>query len=209
MRIRNWCFTKFGEAEPPYTKHMRYMIYQREKCPTNGKLHWQGYVEFSEGLTMKAIKKIFMDETLHLEPRKGTQLQAIDYCRKSETAVIGSQKELGESKNQGSRSDLNSIWEAVESGATKLELLHEFRGNAFRHLGMIDRAQAAVHGVDKMDNLILRKRELISQVEGHFKKVIAPTTTEVAGNTNGHKKYKKYLESDSECESDSEGVVGY
>lgn len=194
MRIRNWCFTKFAERPPAYTKHMRYLCYQKEKCPDSGRYHWQGYVEFSEGLTMKAVKTIFMDETIHLEPRKGTQQQAIAYCRKTESAVDGSFRELGELKIQGSRSDLNSIWEAVESGATKLELLKEFKGNALRHLGMIDRAQKAVHHFDDIDNYIYRYRRTLAELTNIEEKCHEPKHTEVAGNTTRPPVSKKLVE---------------
>lgn len=202
MKIRNWCFTSFEEEVPVYSmKHMRYMVCQKEKCPQSGKIHWQGYVEFSEGQCMKAVKTIFGIKGLHLEPRKGTQQQAIDYCKKTESRVDGSVIEIGESKKQGSRSDLNSIWEACESGATKLELLREFKGNAFRHLGMIDRAQKAVFGLDNMDNYITRFRRELAEFET-LVKTYKTTPTEVTGNTiPSLEKYKYSHDSDSDQDS--------
>lgn len=43
--------------------------------------HWQGYIEFKNGRKrLSAVKKVLPG--YHLEPRRGTQQQAIDYCKK-------------------------------------------------------------------------------------------------------------------------------
>lgn len=206
MRVRNWVLTSFRNDPPEFSdKYMRYMCYQREKCPKSGKLHWQGYVELKEGLELSAVKIILEDPKVHLEPRKGTQQQAIDYCMKKESAVADSFEQIGIKKKQGSRSDLDSIWEAVESGATKLELLSEFRGNAFRHLGMIDRAQKAVHGFDDMDNYIIRYRRNLADLLSIAEKCHELQHTEVAGNTKQPLKFEKKLSTPviwSDAESD-------
>jgi len=92
-------------------------------------------------------------------PRKGTQDQAIAYVCKEDTRKEGIEPFLyGAKKRQGHRSDLDAMAEAVSCGATKYELLAEFRGNGFRHLGLIDRAQRVYHGWDPIDNAILNKR---------------------------------------------------
>lgn len=50
-------------------------------------MHFQGYIELTKVMRFTALKKIFNDNTLHIEPRKGTQQQAIDYCQKLESRV--------------------------------------------------------------------------------------------------------------------------
>lgn len=59
---------------------VRYMVYGREVAPTTNTPHLQGYVSFP---TVKsktaAIKNL---PGCHVEPRKGTQEQAIAYCKK-------------------------------------------------------------------------------------------------------------------------------
>lgn len=223
---RNWMFTSFKDEAPFFTSKMWYQIYQREICPTTKKEHWQGYVECSYPMTLQTIKNHLGDKACHLEPRKGTQQQAIDYCSKDDTRKPGTKPITnGISKNQGSRSDLNSIVEAIESGATKKELLKEFKGNAFRHLGMIDRAQRAIHGWDDIDNKIESRRSLAKDLNVNipfFKKkdvecpnITTPrsplSTTEVTGNTAGVvKKYIIWSDNDDDNDSsDSSNVSEY
>lgn len=88
MTARNWCFTSFSldlncvqlHAELP--ANMKYLILGEEKCPTTGRLHGQGYVEFRTPVRMTQVKKILGDPSVHLEIRKGSRQQAIDYCKK-------------------------------------------------------------------------------------------------------------------------------
>lgn len=196
---RNWCFTSFkGEPENKnevafeLSDKMHFIIYQREQCPDTKKEHWQGYVEFVDAISLIQCKKRLNDRKAHVEPRKGTQEQAIEYCKKTESAKSDDYFSFGVPKQQGSRNDLDSICEAVMYGATKLELLREFKGNAFRHLGMIDRAQRAVFAKDEMDNFIQQRKDMIEpNLEYHKRAMKAflepwasePKSTEVTGNT--------------------------
>jgi len=103
MKNRNYCFTAYKLPEPTLD-HIVYMIYGEEKCPDTGRLHYQGYVELETATRLNAVKTIFNDETLHLEKRKGTQQQAIDYCKKD-----GVFTEHGTPAKQGKRTDLKKI----------------------------------------------------------------------------------------------------
>lgn len=103
MGSRNYCFTSFKVPEPDMTK-VTYMIYGEEKCPETGRLHYQGYVEFNKVQRMTGAKTIFGDDTLHLEKRRGTQEQAIEYCKKDLVFT-----EFGEPTKQGRRTDLKKI----------------------------------------------------------------------------------------------------
>lgn len=108
-RYRNICFTSYKDCldeifcfdddnesyciKESVSEVLSYLIMQKERCPTTLKIHWQGYCEFKDQLTLSQIKSIFDDNTLHIEPRRGTTLQAIEYCRKADTAIEGSQYE--------------------------------------------------------------------------------------------------------------------
>jgi len=85
--LRNWCFTTFNLQlqVPENDKNFRYCVFQTELCPTTGQLHYQGYVEFTRTMRMKKIKELFQDETMHLEPRQGSRVQARAYCMKPES----------------------------------------------------------------------------------------------------------------------------
>lgn len=80
MTHREWIFTAW--EEPTFSEDtMKYIIYGKEKCPTTDKLHYQGFVAFKKQKRLKGVKKILGDQT-HIEPRRGTAEQAINYCKK-------------------------------------------------------------------------------------------------------------------------------
>lgn len=124
--IRNWCFTMYRDAPPPNlstVKSFRYMVYQKEICPDTGLEHWQGYVELTRGVRMDDIKKLLADTAAHVEPRKGTQEQAREYCMKTDSAVAGTMVEHGVfEKEPGKRNDLVDYAKEVQSGKRDWEL---------------------------------------------------------------------------------------
>lgn len=177
-KCRNWCFTLFRDPDEGLffdTDKMGYYIYQKEKCPSTGRAHWQGYVEFKNVMRRSECQRALGEEKCHADPRKGNQKQAIEYCCKIDTRD-GKTVEWGKPKQQGNRSDLDSIWEWIQNGATKLEILNEFGGNAMRMLHMINKAQEAVWELDVMDKYIIERREtlLLKKLEN---------ASEVVGNT--------------------------
>lgn len=111
-RARNYCFTSYiPELKITADPTIRYYVYQQEKCPETGKLHWQGYIEFHKAMRYSSIQKILGDPKCHLETRKGTAKQAAEYCKKIESAVPGSTVEWGKLACQGERID---IYEAID-----------------------------------------------------------------------------------------------
>lgn len=160
--FRNWCFTSFDDLPPVLAaEHLpdgiRYICFQQEKCPGSGNLHFQGYLETTNKTTRKQIKKMLDDEKIHLEPRKGTQDQAIDYCKKLDSK-IGKFFEYGTRSRQGNRTDLDSIFEFLESGATVSETLREFGGHAIRYVNHIERTANILWGRSEIDTHILDLR---------------------------------------------------
>ena len=65
--------------------HFRYFVAQKEKAPDTGRLHWQGYVEVKEKCRIKKMKEVLGCPSAHLEPRRGSQEEAIAYCTKEES----------------------------------------------------------------------------------------------------------------------------
>jgi len=139
-RLRNWLFTAFSGRDggsldesvgyPDFLDGMagiRCGVWQLERCPDTSRLHIQGYVEFTASMRMAAVKSLFGSESLHLEGRKGSREQAIDYCRKSESRVAGpwSVGEL-DSVRPGKRTDLHELSEKIAAGATRREVVEDF-----------------------------------------------------------------------------------
>ena len=103
MAARNWLITIFDEKLTEldgvipkfYTLKFedefgwfRYCIGQLETCPSSGKKHIQAYFEFTQCVRMSHIKKFLGDNTCHLERRRGTQKEAIEYCSKPESRYV-------------------------------------------------------------------------------------------------------------------------
>jgi len=100
---RNYCFTAYSKPEPTLDQ-VQYLVYGEEVCPTTQKIHWQGYVEFKGPKSLTAAKKIMNDNTMHFEVRRGSQDQAIAYCKKDNKWI-----EHGERARQGRRTDLDEV----------------------------------------------------------------------------------------------------
>lgn len=109
-RTRNWVFTinNFSNVEEEACQKLEcsYIVVGTE-VGASGTPHLQGYVEFANAKTMTAVKKL-LGGRAHLEPRKGTPLQASDYCKKD-----GMFTERGNLSQQGKRSDLHEVADLV------------------------------------------------------------------------------------------------
>lgn len=132
MRFRNVCFTdykymevNFKELEKKLPSEIEYLVFQIERCPDTGRLHAQCYCEFDKAYSQPRVKEILGNET-HFQRRRGSQAQAIEYCRKEETRIQGPW-EFGVKKCQGERNDLTEVVDAVRKGGIQLavELLPE------------------------------------------------------------------------------------
>lgn len=108
--FKNACWTLNNWTEEDKAKiaswEVQYTIYG-EEVGENGTPHLQGYTEFSKNMRLAGLKKLH--NGIHWEERKGTQDQAIEYCKKD-----GIVTEFGEKKVQGRRRDLEEVAEAVK-----------------------------------------------------------------------------------------------
>jgi len=71
---------------------------------------------FQKRVAFDVVKRAINNS--HIESRRGSQQQAIEYCRKE-----GDFHEWGSPKNQGDRTDLQSIKRALESNSSIKTLL--------------------------------------------------------------------------------------
>jgi len=115
--MRNCCFTGFKESEYEFDESkMKYLIIGKETCPSTNRKHWQGYVEFKNPYTLNSIKKLFKDDKIHVEARKGSARQASDYCKKE-----GNFKEYGTISKQGERTDLDRLKDEILTEGLKVD----------------------------------------------------------------------------------------
>lgn len=120
MAARNWCFTLNNPTTTtlPFDDSVQYAVWQKERGE-NGTEHLQGYVEFKKVRKLGGLKKLF--PTAHFEIRRGSQTQAIEYCKKEDTRIEGPW-EYGERKEQGKRNDLAEVKEKLDKGASLVEI---------------------------------------------------------------------------------------
>lgn len=130
-RIRAACITSFQEEINFDESRVTYIIYHREKCPTTGKYHFHIYVEFDKQYVFSTIKDIFNDNTIHIERRRGTVTQAIDYVLKDKNEF--EPIEHGERKVQGKRKDLEVVYDAIRSGASLIDVADEHPATYIRN----------------------------------------------------------------------------
>ncbi len=108
-RAHNWQWTA---NEEPCTAiygedNIRYAVWQKERSPTTGHIHWQGYLQLIEHKSLRWLQRRL--GAWHFECARGSADDNKTYCTKSETRVDGPW-EVGEAvAGQGARTDLATI----------------------------------------------------------------------------------------------------
>lgn len=115
-RHRAWVYTRYpdkhGPLQFPLDRRIEYIIEGRELCPSTLATHGQGYVRFSEGVSLSSCQELLGDSShsMHCEGRKGTEDQAVRYCKKD-----GCYIERGTRARQGTRKDLELAMHWIRS----------------------------------------------------------------------------------------------
>eukprot|EP00741_Cyanophora_paradoxa_P003959 tig00000743_g3851.t1 len=119
-RHRNFCFT-WNNPQRRLTlsdfTDATYLVYS-EEVGASGTPHLQGYVEFSKAKRESELRKRL--PTIHWEPRKGRQQDAIAYCKKNDATHVDGPFEFGEPKKQGERTDLAQLVHEIKSEKRKI-----------------------------------------------------------------------------------------
>jgi len=123
-----WCFTSFRDERPNFNGEVAYGVCQQELSPTTGRLHWQGYLEFTTKKRLHLVQQAIGDSTAHCELRKGSRSQAIAYCKKQETRVEGTEPyEHGDCPTSDeNKSQLQQVATRIQSGASYGQLCSEY-----------------------------------------------------------------------------------
>lgn len=161
-RNRNWCFTINNYTMQDLiklrtlvetTEWLRYIIFGKEIAPTTGTKHLQGYCELGKQFTMGQLKKHF-HKTAHYEKRRGTQQEAITYCKKE-----GDFEEFGtpkKDKQACGESRWNNILQDVKDGLTYEQLLDKHPGSCARYLQGVKNIMNTVHNGNARRALIAK-----------------------------------------------------
>ncbi len=108
-------------------ERMQYLVYQ-EEIGESGTYHFQGYCEFKNPVRLTPAKDLLGGPTVHIERRRGTQAEAIAYCKKDDTRIDHTETiEEGTPHSQGTRTDisLEGFKNAVMTGKRKRDLVEE------------------------------------------------------------------------------------
>lgn len=140
---RYWCFTLNNHTtleEGDLSRLVEdggatYLIYGREGLEEGKTPHLQGYLEFSRKKRIAVVKRT-VGNRAHLESRRGTGLEAAEYCKKEGDFV-----EYGEMSvpRQGRRKDLEEIKDLINGGAKDLEIANKYFGtwtHCYKSLGV-------------------------------------------------------------------------
>lgn len=120
---RAWCFT-LNNYQPNEIEQLHSLTDSEEVCyliageevGEQGTPHLQGYLELRRKKTLRGLKNLLTRSLaslsrVHLESRRGSQTQAIDYCKKD-----GAFREFGQCLQQGSRGDLLAVKRRLDDG---------------------------------------------------------------------------------------------
>ena len=99
-QYRQALVTTYTDDEPAYCPILfNYMNFQRECCPTTGRLHWQIYIQCNKKTVLSTLKTHFGNQA-HV---KNVVIDngASEYCHKEETAIPDTYKEFGIKRGKG------------------------------------------------------------------------------------------------------------
>lgn len=118
--INNWTSADIARIQYQYAEGLiKYYVYG-EEVGEKGTPHLQGYIEFSKKIKFNTVRAKILPRA-HIEPRRGTQEQAIVYCKKD-----GIVTEVGTKSAQGSRTDIDTLKQYIEEGHDLEEVMSEF-----------------------------------------------------------------------------------
>lgn len=121
-----------------------YLSYQLE-LSESGTVHWQGYIELSVARSIRALRKDndFLARS-HLEPRRGSQAQAVEYVTKEDTRIRPVYTEGELAPGQGKRKDLDAVKADIDSGASDIKLWSDHFSSYCRYHKAFKRYKALV-----------------------------------------------------------------
>lgn len=119
-RVRAWCFTYKGHDDDVITRFKSLdcerLVIGRE-IGENGYKHLQGYIRFKQPQRFSWWKTQF--PSAHVEPRKGSETEAANYCMKEGDVVADKGVNFDESLPKGMKKDDEAMMviNEIEKGA--------------------------------------------------------------------------------------------
>lgn len=160
---RAYCFTLNNYTAEEWQwfnefKDCKYLCVGKE-VGEKGTPHLQGFIYFDNPRTINGLKRLKGFRKAHLESAKGTNEQASVYCKKEGEFI-----EYGECPQQGKRTELAEVYNAVKSGETTADEIAWENPNLWG---------ACFKVLNKLDDLRLRSQRRNFMTEGEW--IYGPT----------------------------------
>lgn len=136
-QAKNWCFTLNNYTANEYdairdSDKYGYLIIGRE-TGESGTNHLQGHIVFKAKVSARVAKSV-LGSRCHIEISNSPK-DSIEYCKKEGDYIEYGTKPTG----RGGRSDLQSVQQAIKSGATIGEIRDQYFGTWCRYHKSIER----------------------------------------------------------------------
>lgn len=132
-RTNAWIWTwNNPDGLPQLDPRMRYLIYS-EEMGESGTHHLQGYVLLRNAATLAGVKRLLGADQIHLEPRRGTHQEAVNYCSKLDATHLSGPYVYGTPPEQGRRTDLEELGLRVIQGEPVDKIISEGSALAIRN----------------------------------------------------------------------------
>lgn len=141
-RAKHWRFTQFDTSRiPSYDQSIfDYLVYQKERCPSTNRDHYQGYFALVTKKSLVALKKIPFLVGANLGVCNGTPAQNRAYCTKEDTRIEGPW-EFGElPRGQGNRTDLEAVADDIKAGANAKKICEDHMTTYIKYHAGIEKA---------------------------------------------------------------------
>jgi hypothetical protein len=175
MAIRNnnqgktWCFTWFppNDAVPDdfnltirqvnqlflesdRRARVRGLVYQWERSPDTQRLHLQGALWLTKNARFSGLKDLLgaVLQNIHLEKARGSWASNVAYCSKEDSRLPDTlpYQEGDLASQQGKRSDLDRVYEALKGGASNFDIVDNFFGSWVKYHNGIRSASLILRG---------------------------------------------------------------
>jgi hypothetical protein len=145
-RSTGWIITiNYLNKEPIHDKELerqlqklediQYYIFQLEQGEKENVKHHQMYLLFTKRKYFTWIKEQF--PTAHIEQRRGSHIQAKEYCSKTDTRVSLT-NEWGDENEQGKRNDLSDILDMIYEGRSINDIINTYPSQYLRYRNNIE-----------------------------------------------------------------------
>lgn len=84
IKFNKWVFTSWKKPTLN-TDNVKYLVWQKEYCPTTKLEHYQGYVVFKKDYKLFQVKSLFKDKAMYVDKaRENDEINRL-YCTKNES----------------------------------------------------------------------------------------------------------------------------